>query len=133
MGSESGKSFIQGIFKSRRPKSVEGSISLETPVGMLERLHRGEHPDYCLYLRPPGGGRVVNTGPLSVDLETLLAQALDPLPMITLDETAKASTDAGLPEESFLTLAGAHDFCVWYRRAIRALSIVWDKSKIKGQ
>jgi hypothetical protein len=105
MGSESGRSFIHGIFKSRRTKSAEACVSVDTPIGMLERLGLGEHPDYCLYLRPPGGGRTADAGPLSIDLETLLARALDPLPMITLDETAKASGDCGLPEESFLTLA----------------------------
>jgi hypothetical protein len=72
---------------------------------MVERLCRGEHPDYCLYLRPPGGGRAINTGLLAIDLEDMLGKAFDPLPVITLDETAKASMDSGLPEESFLMLA----------------------------
>jgi hypothetical protein len=100
-----GGSFFRTFFKALRRPPDHSAASFSTPVEMLERLYRGEHPDYCLYLRPPGGGPVPNAGPLSIDLENLLAQALDPLPMITLDETAKATTDSGLPEESLLMLA----------------------------
>jgi hypothetical protein len=96
-------SFFQNVLgKVRRRKPAEPRLPVNPALAMLERLHAGEHPDYCLYLRPAAGGSVVKNGPLSVDLEELLVKAFDPLPVIMLDESGK---DAGLPDEAFLTLA----------------------------
>jgi hypothetical protein len=68
-------------------------------------LHGGEHPDYCLFLRPPAGGPTPRNGILSVDLEEMMAKALDPLPMVTLDESGVGANSMPLPDEAFLTLA----------------------------
>jgi hypothetical protein len=107
MGREaSGESFLENVIgKLRRQKPPEPAAPLWTPLGMLDRLHSGEHPDYCLYLRPAAGGSVVKSGPLSVDLEELLAKGLDPLPMVTLDENGTGPLDSPFPDEAFLTLA----------------------------
>jgi len=107
MGREStGGSFLdtlRGKFARRKP--VEPPATVDPVLAMLDRLHSGEHPDYCLYLRPAAGGPVIKNSPLSVDLEELLIKAFDPLPVITLDESGKGAADTGLPDESFLTLA----------------------------
>ena len=80
---------------------------------MLDRLHSGESPDYCLYLRPPVGGRVVKRSPLSIDVEELIVRAFDPLLVITLDESGNNANDAGLPDEAFLTLTNrARVLCI---------------------
>ena len=102
-----GGSFLDSVLGrfARRKAVEEPAPPLNTPLAMLERLHSGERPDYCLYLRPPVGGAVVKNGPLSVDLEELLIKAFDPLPVVTLDEEIKRATDKGLPDEAFLTLA----------------------------
>jgi hypothetical protein len=103
---------IQGILgKVLRRKLAEQPPPANTPLAMLDRLHLGESPDYCLYLRPSAGGRVVKNSPLVVDLEELLIKAFDPLGVVTLDESGKG--DAGLPDEAFLTLANrARVLCV---------------------
>jgi hypothetical protein len=105
-------SLFQGIVgKVLRRKSAEQPAPSNTPPAMLDRLHSGESPDYCLYLRPPAGGRVVKNSPLVVDVEELLIKAFDPLVVVTLDESGKG--DAGLPDEAFLTLANrARVLCV---------------------
>ncbi|HWE96553.1 MAG TPA: hypothetical protein VG269_21505 [Tepidisphaeraceae bacterium] len=101
-----GDSFLQGVLgKVLRRKPAEAPVPQNTPLAMLERLHTGERPDYCLYLRPPAGGPVVKEGLLSIDIEELLTKAFDPLPVIGLDETPKGAPDARLPDEAFLTLA----------------------------
>lgn len=107
MGREStGASFLDSVLgKVLRRKLVEPPAPLNTPLGMLERLHAGEQPDYCLYMRPRGGGPVVKNSLLTIDLEELMVKAFDPLPVITLDETARASISTSLPDEAFLTLA----------------------------
>jgi hypothetical protein len=91
--------------KVLRRKPVEAPTPQNTPLAMLERLHTGEHPDYCLYLRPPAGGPVVKDGLLAVDIEELLAKAFEPLPVVRLDETSGGASDSGLPDEAFLLLA----------------------------
>jgi hypothetical protein len=99
-------SFLQGVLgKVLRRKPVEAPVPQNTPLAMLERLHAGEHPDYCLYLRPPAGGPVVKDGLLAVDIEELLVKAFEPLPVVTLDETSRGASDSGLPDEAFLMLA----------------------------
>ena len=88
MGSKStGESFIDSMLGKvlRRKPAEPQAAPLNTPLGMLERLHAGEQPDYCLYLRPRGGGPVVKSSPLSVDLEELLIKAFDPLPFMFLN------------------------------------------------
>lgn len=107
-------SLVQGLVgKLLRRKSAEPAAPANPVLAMLDRLHAGESPDYCLYLRPPVGGRVVKTSPLSVDLEELLVKAFDPLAVVTLDESGKTPGDGGLPDEAFLTLCNrARVLCV---------------------
>ncbi|HET6248313.1 MAG TPA: hypothetical protein VFE47_11490 [Tepidisphaeraceae bacterium] len=103
---ETGNSFLDNILgKTRRRKPAEAVLPPNSTLGMLDRLHAGEHPDFCLYLRPAGGGAIVNTGPLAVDLEDLLGKALAPLPMVVLDEYGRGPSDSPLPDEAFLLLA----------------------------
>jgi hypothetical protein len=107
MGREaSEESFLQGMLgKIRRRPPAEPVAPPNAPLGMLERLQAGEHPDYCLYLRPPAGGATPKTSLISVDLEEQLIKAFDPLPVVGLDEYAGALATSVLPDESFLLLA----------------------------
>lgn len=73
----------------------------DPPLAMLDRLHAGERPDYCLFVRPRSAGVWKGDGILSVNIEQLLPPALDPLPMLMLNEMSGRE----LPEESFLLLA----------------------------
>jgi hypothetical protein len=107
MGRDSnGGSFLDGLrSKFLRRKPVDAPAPVNPVLGMLDRLHAGEQPDYCLYLRPAAGAAVKKDSPLAVDVEELLVKAFDPLPVLTLDESNQSASDAGLPDESFLTLA----------------------------
>lgn len=99
---KTGESLLRGVFGKLAPKKAQAAAPSNAPLAMLERLHTGERPDYCLYLRPDAGAPVDKTVPLSIDLEELLIQAFAPLQVIALEEHA---SEWGLPEESFLTLA----------------------------
>ncbi|HZL36852.1 MAG TPA: hypothetical protein VFC78_16145 [Tepidisphaeraceae bacterium] len=89
----------------RPPPAIAAQPPDDDPLAMLERLHAGERPDYCLYLRPITGAPAAKKDLLSVDVEELLLKAFDPLPMLVVDEVGKDGSDAGLPDESFLMLA----------------------------
>lgn len=102
LGDNSGVGGMFGRLWRRKPPAV---LPLVTPASMLEKLHAGERPDYGLYLRAAAGAPASASGLLSIDIETQLMQALSPLELLTLDETALSEKDAGLPDEAFLTLA----------------------------
>jgi hypothetical protein len=100
--------FIQSVLKKLpRRKLPEADEPAMTPLVVLEELHAGGHRDYCLYLRPAmpqawDGGRP--SEPLSTGLESLLARAFDPLPVLAIEEMSGEAASF-LPDEAFLTLA----------------------------
>lgn len=90
-----------------RKSPAPNVVPLDGPLAMLDRLHAGERPDYCLYLRPEDGARHAGGGLLSVDIEQLLITAFDPLPVVMLEEQGVANGGKALPDEAFLLLASS--------------------------
>jgi hypothetical protein len=70
-----------------------------TALTVLEELHRGQHRDYCLYLRPDVP---VSHQPdaLAPDLESLIIAAFTPLLVLPIERATPP-----LPDEAFVTLA----------------------------
>lgn len=96
-GHEAGSGFFGRIARKLRGQGAGASAPVDlTPLTLLEQLHAGQQPDYCLYLRPIAGP----TG----SIEDQIRRAMDPLPVVTLEESGPSAL---LPEESLLELAEA--------------------------
>jgi hypothetical protein len=89
-----------------RPKHTSPPVTPFTPLSVLEDLHAGTNPDYCLYLRPAVQAPSPKTLGQMNAVESMMIRAFAPLPVLAVEEMGGAGPHA-LPDESFHTLAEA--------------------------